>query len=86
MITQRQALDLVIQGVTSFEDIDRSWMGIYKMPISSPIFKTGRCQGSVLSNRSAQDNQHPGYASVQDGSQWLREQKWVQRFSARLPW
>jgi len=30
---QRQALDLVIQGVTSFEDIDRSWMGIYRMPI-----------------------------------------------------
>ena len=30
---QRQALDLVIQGVASFEDVDRSWMGIYKMPI-----------------------------------------------------
>jgi 3-hydroxybutyryl-CoA dehydrogenase len=30
---QRQALDLVIQGVASFEDIDRSWMGIFKMPI-----------------------------------------------------
>jgi 3-hydroxybutyryl-CoA dehydrogenase len=30
---QRQALDLVIQGVASFEDIDRSWMGIYKMQI-----------------------------------------------------
>jgi 3-hydroxybutyryl-CoA dehydrogenase len=30
---QRQALDLVIQGIASVEDIDRSWMGIYKMPI-----------------------------------------------------
>ena len=30
---QRQALDLVIEGVASFEDIDRSWMGIVKMPI-----------------------------------------------------
>jgi 3-hydroxybutyryl-CoA dehydrogenase len=30
---QRQALDLVIEGVASFEDVDRSWMGIFKMPI-----------------------------------------------------
>jgi 3-hydroxybutyryl-CoA dehydrogenase len=30
---QRQALDLVIDGVASFEDIDRSWIGIFKMPI-----------------------------------------------------
>jgi 3-hydroxybutyryl-CoA dehydrogenase len=30
---QRQALDLVIERVASFEDIDRSWMGIFKMPI-----------------------------------------------------
>ena len=30
---RRQALDLVIEGVASVEDIDRSWMGIYKMTI-----------------------------------------------------
>jgi 3-hydroxyacyl-CoA dehydrogenase, C-terminal domain len=30
---QRQALDLVIEGVASFEDVDRSWMGIFKMPV-----------------------------------------------------
>ena len=30
---QRQALDLVIGGVASIEDIDRAWMGIFKMPI-----------------------------------------------------
>jgi 3-hydroxybutyryl-CoA dehydrogenase len=30
---QRQALDLVIGGVASIEDVDRAWMGIFKMPI-----------------------------------------------------
>jgi 3-hydroxybutyryl-CoA dehydrogenase len=30
---QRQALDLVIGGIASVEDVDRSWMGILKMPI-----------------------------------------------------
>lgn len=30
---QRQALDLVSQEVATFEDVDRSWMGIFKMPI-----------------------------------------------------
>jgi 3-hydroxyacyl-CoA dehydrogenase len=30
---RQQALDLAIEGVASFEDIDRSWMGIFKMPI-----------------------------------------------------
>ena len=30
---QRQALDLVIDGVAAFEDVDRSWMGIFKMPV-----------------------------------------------------
>jgi 3-hydroxybutyryl-CoA dehydrogenase len=30
---QRQALDLVIAGVASVEDVDRAWMGIFKMPI-----------------------------------------------------
>ena len=30
---QRQALDLVIQGVATFENVDRSWMGIFQMPI-----------------------------------------------------
>ncbi len=30
---QRQALDLVIKDVAGFEDVDRSWMGIFKMPI-----------------------------------------------------
>lgn len=30
---QRQALDLVIQGVATFENVDRIWMGIFKMPI-----------------------------------------------------
>ena len=30
---QRQAIDLVIQGVATFENVDRSWMGIFRMPI-----------------------------------------------------
>jgi 3-hydroxybutyryl-CoA dehydrogenase len=30
---QRQALDLVIGGIASIEDVDRAWMGIFKMPI-----------------------------------------------------
>jgi 3-hydroxybutyryl-CoA dehydrogenase len=30
---QRQALDLVIGGVASLEDVDRAWMGIFKMSI-----------------------------------------------------
>ncbi len=30
---ERQALDLVIQGVATFENVDRSWMGIFKMSI-----------------------------------------------------
>jgi 3-hydroxybutyryl-CoA dehydrogenase len=30
---QRQALDLVIGGVASIEDVDRAWMGIFKMRI-----------------------------------------------------
>ena len=30
---QRQALDLVIGGVASIEDVDRAWMGIFKMPV-----------------------------------------------------
>ena len=30
---QRQAFDLVIQGVATYEDVDRSWMGIFKMSI-----------------------------------------------------
>ena len=30
---QRQALDLVIQEVATVENVDRSWMGIFKMPI-----------------------------------------------------
>ena len=30
---QRQALDLVIADVASIEDVDRAWMGIFKMPI-----------------------------------------------------
>ena len=30
---QRQALDLVIQDIATFENVDRSWMGIFKMPI-----------------------------------------------------
>jgi 3-hydroxybutyryl-CoA dehydrogenase len=30
---QRQALDLVIGGVASIEDVDRTWMGIFKMQI-----------------------------------------------------
>jgi len=30
---QRQALDLVIAGVASYEEIDRSWIAIFKMPI-----------------------------------------------------
>jgi 3-hydroxybutyryl-CoA dehydrogenase len=30
---QRQALDLVISDTASIEDVDRAWMGIFKMPI-----------------------------------------------------
>ena len=30
---QRQALDLVIQDIATFENVDRSWMGIFKMAI-----------------------------------------------------
>jgi 3-hydroxybutyryl-CoA dehydrogenase len=30
---QRQALDLVMGGFASIEDVDRAWMGIFKMPI-----------------------------------------------------
>ena len=30
---QRQALDLVIDGVASVENVDRAWMGVFKMPI-----------------------------------------------------
>jgi 3-hydroxyacyl-CoA dehydrogenase len=30
---QRQALDLVIGSVASIEDVDRAWIGIFKMPI-----------------------------------------------------
>ena len=30
---QRQALDLVIGGIASIEDVDRAWMGVFKMPI-----------------------------------------------------
>ena len=30
---QRQGLDLVIGGVASVEDVDRTWIGTFKMPI-----------------------------------------------------
>ena len=30
---ERQAMDLVINGTATFEDVDRSWMGIFRMPI-----------------------------------------------------
>jgi len=30
---QRQALDLVLQKVATVEDVDRAWMGIFRMPL-----------------------------------------------------
>jgi 3-hydroxybutyryl-CoA dehydrogenase len=30
---QRQALDLVIQGNATYQNVDRSWMGIFNMPV-----------------------------------------------------
>ena len=30
---ERQAVDLVVKGIATFENVDRSWMGIFKMPI-----------------------------------------------------
>ena len=30
---ERQAMDLVIQGIATIENVDRSWMGIFRMPI-----------------------------------------------------
>lgn len=31
---RRLALDLVINGAAFIEDVDRAWMGVFKMPIA----------------------------------------------------